>query len=130
MIDKDKLPILLADDDSNARALLASILKSCGYHRFEHAADGQQAFELLRREVDQIGLAFLDIDMPGYSGIEVMQLAKSVRPGCACVIVSAHSMVDNVLAALKAGACGFVVKPYSASRIVDVLAKFEREATA
>jgi two-component system chemotaxis response regulator CheY len=61
--------------------------------------------------------------MPGYSGLEVLTLAQVSQPHCRGVLVTANSAVDNVLAGLRAGAGGFIVKPYSMNKIYDVLAK-------
>jgi DNA-binding NtrC family response regulator len=127
MIDKNRVTVLIADDETSMRNLLAAVLKSCGYTNFIHAADGQQAMECLRAADKSLRLAFLDIDMPGFSGLEVLQLARETRPSCAYVIVSAHSAIDNVISAMNRGAAGFVVKPYTPQKIADVLAKFERE---
>ena len=128
MADKNRITVLVADDEANMRNLLASVLKSCGYVHFVHAADGQQAIEALRTGDASLRLAFLDIDMPGFNGLEVLELARQTRPDCACVMVSAHSGIDNVISALNCGAIGFVVKPYTPQKIADVLAKFERAA--
>jgi CheY-like chemotaxis protein len=116
------LRILVADDDTGARNLLVSILREEGYRDIVQAADGQRALALLR-EPAPFGLAFLDIDMPGYSGLEVMELAKACQPDCRWVVVSANSAVENVLAGLRAGAGGFVVKPFSMNKIFDALAR-------
>jgi CheY-like chemotaxis protein len=116
------LRILVADDDPNARNLLVSILREAGYREIVHAADGQRALALLR-EPAPFALAFLDIDMPGYSGLEVLELARERQPDCRWIVVSANSALDNVLAGLRAGANGFVVKPYSMNKIFDVLAR-------
>lgn len=128
MVDKNRVTVLIADDETNMRNLLAAVLKSCGYTNFIHAADGQQAMECLRTADKSLRLAFLDIDMPGFTGLEVLQLARETWPGCAYVIVTAHSAIDNVISAMNRGAAGFVVKPYTPQKIADVLAKFEREA--
>jgi two-component system, chemotaxis family, chemotaxis protein CheY len=129
MIDKNRITVLIADDESTMRNLLAAVLKSCGYSNLIQAADGQQAMDHLRTADESLRLAFLDIDMPGFSGLEVLELARQARPGCAYVIVSAHSAIDNVISAMNRGAAGFVVKPYTPQKIADVLAKFEREAS-
>lgn len=129
MADKDRIAVLIADDEAPMRNLLASVLKNCGYSNFIHAADGQQAMECLRTAGQSLRLAFLDIDMPGFSGLEVLQLARETRPACAYVIVSGHSGIDNVISAMNRGAAGFIVKPYTSQKIADVLAKFEREAS-
>ncbi|MCG2584751.1 response regulator [Massilia sp. TS11] len=119
--------VLVADDEGTMRNLLSSMLRSCEYGDIRFANDGQSALDQLVSETDQIDLAFLDIDMPGYSGIEVMTLALQRRPNLFVVIVSGFSAVENVMAALNAGARGFIVKPYNTKKIQDVLTKFERE---
>lgn len=128
MVDKNRITVLIADDETPMRNLLAAVLKSCGYSNFVHAANGQQAMECLCTADQSLRLAFLDIDMPGFSGLEVLQLAREAWPDCAYVIVSGHSAIDNVISAMNRGAAGFVVKPYTPQKIADILAKFEREA--
>lgn len=124
---KAKVEILIADDEGEMRNLLASILRSCGYTNIEHACDGVQAGAILERAAPAVRLAFLDIHMPGQSGIDVLVRAQGSRPECFCVMVSGKSAIENVLGALEKGARGFVVKPYTMKKITDVLDKFERE---
>ncbi|HEX8478894.1 MAG TPA: response regulator [Telluria sp.] len=124
MTGMNKVPVLIADDEPLMRQLLASILCSMGYANITHAADGPQALKAISE--DGIAIAFLDIDMPGFTGLEVLEMAKNKRPDCFLVIVSAHSGLDNVLAALNSGARGFIVKPYNAQKIHDVLLKFSK----
>jgi DNA-binding NtrC family response regulator len=114
--------ILVADDDPHARNLLGSILREAGYRDIVHAGDGQRALALLR-EPAPFTVAFLDIDMPGFSGLEVLEMAKPSQPACSWVLVSGNSAVENVLAGLRAGAGGFIVKPYSMKQIFDVLTR-------
>lgn len=118
-------PVLIADDEPLMRQLLASVLKSFGYLNIDFAGEGARAVEQLKDGPAQI--AFLDIDMPGFTGLEVMQIVRNMRPDCACVIVSAHSALENVMAALNGGAKGFIVKPYNALKIHDVLDKIALE---
>jgi YesN/AraC family two-component response regulator len=118
----NEVPVLLADDEPLMRQLLASILRSMGYNNITHVTDGPQALAAIKG--GRVRIAFLDIDMPGYTGLEVMALAKATHPDCFFVIVSAHSAVENVLGALNGGARGFIVKPFNAQKIHDVLLKF------
>jgi len=122
--------ILIADDDALMRGLLASILRQSGYQRIAQASDGSNALNLLRAPDSSFDLAFLDIAMPGLTGIQVMVDARALRPELFCVIVSAHSAMENVLAALNAGARGFVVKPFNTGKIMDIMKKYESEAAA
>lgn len=125
--DKDKITVLIADDEVEMRNLLASIVRSCGYSRIVVAADGARAMEIIEQPAANVGLAFLDINMPGMNGIEVLVEARRKRPQCAYVMVSGMSAVDNVMTSLKAGAIGFIVKPYTTKKIFDILTKFEKE---
>ena len=122
MASLNNVTVLIADDEPLMRQLLASILRSMGYANILHASDGPQAVAAIND--DGVQIAFLDIDMPGFTGIEVLEIAKSTRPDCFFVVVSSHSGLDNVLAALNGGARGFIVKPYNAQKIHDVLLKF------
>lgn len=124
---KARVDILIADDEAEMRDLLASILRSCGYSNIEFAADGVQASAALERAAPALRLAFLDIHMPGRSGIEVLVRAQTREPACFCVMVSGTSAMESILSALEKGARGFVVKPYNIKKITDVLDKFERE---
>lgn len=127
---KENVVILVADDESDMRTILASVLRSLEYSNIRYAPDGLEALRVLEQKSTPIHIAFLDISMPGITGIEVLKQAKQVCPGCFCVIVSAHSDMDNVKAALGAGAKGFIVKPYNTKKIFDILTKFEKEAGA
>jgi YesN/AraC family two-component response regulator len=124
---KNKVEILIADDESDMRTILASVLRSLDYPNIRYASDGVEALKTLEQTTPLTHVAFLDINMPGLSGIEVTQKAKVLRPDCFCVIISAHSDIKNVQAALGAGAKGFIVKPYNTKKILDVLLKFEKE---
>lgn len=109
------------------RELLAQILRSHGHQQIRFAEDGQRAIDLLGAQRANIALAFIDLNMPGFNGIEVLTLARTLLPDCYCVVVSGHSDLSNVTAAIGAGARGFIVKPYSVKKISDMLARFERE---
>jgi YesN/AraC family two-component response regulator len=124
---KENVVILVADDEGDMRTILASVLRSLEYSNIRYASDGEEALRLIEQKTAPIHIAFLDISMPRMTGIEVLKKAKQLCPSCFCVIVSAHSDMDNVKAALGAGAKGFIVKPYNTKKIFDILTKFEKE---
>lgn len=121
--------VLIADDEPAMRTLLASVLRGHGYRQFHLAADGQQAIDVLGRDDNPIDLAFVDLNMPGFGGLEVIALARTLRPRCYCVVVSGNSELSNVMAAIQAGARGFIVKPYTANKISDILDKYRRDVS-
>lgn len=125
-MNKDSVEILIADDEQELRATLSSVLRSYGYSFVHHATNGADAVQLIEKGTPEIHLAFLDISMPVMNGIEVAKKIQKIKPNCFCVIVSGYSDIENVKSALSAGAKGFVVKPFTTQKIIDVLTKFEQ----
>lgn len=121
-------PVVIADDDPLMRDLLASLLRGHGYTYIAFANDGAQAAQLLQTAAYQDALVFLDIHMPGIDGLAVLAGARAHGSRAFVVMVSADSALDKVMAALGGGASGFVIKPYTVHRILDMVAKFERES--
>lgn len=115
--------VLIVEDMSEMRLLLGMILKELGYRDIAYAATGPEAEKLGDKRSFQ--LAFLDIELPGLSGIDLVKQLRNKQPGCFFVMVSAHSEPENVKAALAAGAHGFIVKPYRARQIAEALETYE-----
>lgn len=119
-------PVIIADDEPLMREVLASALRAFGYHAIAFAVDGRQAAQLLELPEYRSALVFLDIHMPKMDGMAVLEHARSVGNHAFMVMVSADSSLDRVLAALSGGAKGFVIKPYTTQKILDITNKFER----
>jgi two-component system, chemotaxis family, chemotaxis protein CheY len=118
----DARRVLLADDSRAGRDLLASMLRQVCVAELLEAGDGHEAMLALRAQPFQ--LVFLDIEMPGMDGLEVLRQVSALQPAPYVVVVTAHASAVNVKQALELGARGFVVKPYSAQRILDVLRRY------
>ena len=116
--------ILVVDDKNDSRQLLMRMLRMATHALVLEARDGDQAVtEFLAHKPC---LTFLDIDMPGTNGLAALGAIRAVSPEASIVMVSGTSSASNVKEALALGAAGFVVKPYSAGRILAVLQKFEK----
>lgn len=102
MSDKTPTRILIADDETDMRDLLTAILRRCGYANIIHASDGLKAIDVI--SANEIDIAFLDIDMPGMTGIDVLKTLNSANTRCFSIIVSGHSALEHVNDALGAGA--------------------------
>jgi DNA-binding NarL/FixJ family response regulator len=79
------------------------------------AGDGRQAADLaatLRPDI-----AFLDVDMPGCDGIEATALIAKCAPATRVVILTMHVEPDFVARALRAGACGYLLKTSSPAEL-------------
>ena len=102
--------VLVADDESSIRFVLRQALESEGHEVLE-VSDGNEALEkLLPGDFD---LAFLDIRMPGYTGIEVLTQLKAAGCETAAVIITAQSSMDNAIEAMRLGALDYLAKPFS-----------------
>lgn len=118
-----RLRILIADDIALMRELLVGLLRRHGDHEIATARDGQIALELCSRAGMQFDVAFLDQNMPGFKGTELLALIKAQQPRCVTAIVTADSDRETVRSAIEAGVHGFLVKPYSMHQVEAVLAQ-------
>lgn len=101
--------VVLADDHAVVRAGTRQFLELSGEIQVvAEAADGLQARELIARHLPDV--AVLDIQMPGASGIEVARWVRANHPEVGVLILTAYDDDPYVLAALQAGARGYVLK--------------------
>jgi two-component system nitrogen regulation response regulator GlnG len=101
--------VLVADDEASIRFVLRETLKDAGYE-VVCVEDGNAAFEALASGGYQI--AFLDIRMPGPSGLELIDRVRAVGVDTAIVIMTAQNTLDNAVEAMKRGALDYLVKPF------------------
>jgi two-component system cell cycle sensor histidine kinase/response regulator CckA len=105
--------ILLVEDETVVRHLVAEILENSGYTVMQ-AGDGPSALELLRRHPANLDLLVTDVVMPGMSGPEVAQAVTSMRPGTQVLYTSGYT--DSAIGhhgVLEPG-IAFLQKPFSA----------------
>jgi len=119
-----KLSVLVADDQLVMRDLLTALLRNLKIHKIDSAADGTQAIDQFRKT--QHDIVFLDIDMPETDGLGALKKMIEIKPDAFIVMVSGNSSIDNVKAALQLGSKGFIVKPYSTSKINDMINKHRK----
>ncbi len=106
--------ILIADDEPSIRFVLQEVLEGLG-HRVTAVEDGDQALRELSR--DPFDLAFLDIRMPGLTGIEVLQQSRTSGNDVAIVIITAQNLLENAVESMKAGALDYLVKPFALAEV-------------
>lgn len=116
--------VLIVDDNEIMRSLLRAILRSEPYEVVGEARDGASALEAVERLTPDIML--LDVVMPEIDGIEVLRTTRRDYPDTAVIMVTGNASAENVQEALKAGAAGFVVKPFNAAKVVDALTRVRR----
>lgn len=109
--------ILIADDDSVSRRLLATTLQRMGYEVTEAAA-GPEAWEVLQSE-GAPRLAIIDWMMPGMDGIEICRKLRTLTdsPYVYTLLLSARERTEDVVEGLGAGADDYLSKPFNASEL-------------
>jgi two-component system chemotaxis response regulator CheY len=91
-----------------------------GYEVVE-ASTGAEAVSIFKRESPDAVL--LDITMPDMDGLTALKEIRSVNPNARVAMVTAMGQQSIVMEALKAGASDFVVKPFSAERVLNAVEK-------
>lgn len=119
---KNPVPrILLVDDAAFMRMRCAKLLGEMGYEIGE-AENGQEA--VAKYAAEKPDLVLMDITMPVMDGITATREIKSIDPAAKIVMVSALGQQTMVIEAIKAGARDFVVKPFEADKIRDMVKRF------
>ncbi|MDP6978236.1 MAG: sigma-54 dependent transcriptional regulator [Myxococcota bacterium] len=105
-----KARILVADDESSIRFVLREALEAEG-HDVDEVEDGDRALEAL--SAGTYDIAFLDIRMPGQTGLELLDHLRATGSDTAAVVITAESTMENAVEAMKRGALDYLVKPFS-----------------
>lgn len=116
--------VMVVDDTHDSRQLLVGMLRRFTRAEVVEAVDGEQALSLFisRRPC----VTFLDIDMPEKDGISTLGEIRKVQSDAFVAMVTGMCSATHVNESLAKGASGFVVKPYSARRIIDCLMRYEQ----
>jgi two-component system nitrogen regulation response regulator NtrX len=124
---KNKLKILIIDDESPIREVLSESLRDDGYEVMA-APDGISGLAVLKTFSPDI--CFLDIWMPKMDGLEVLTQAVPLFPGTSFVMISGHGTIETAVKATKIGAWDFIEKPLSLDKVsiaIDHIVKLKEE---
>lgn len=111
--------VLIADDSPFMRAMLQGIVENTGFEVVAQAANGDEAVEAHLRHHPTVTI--LDVTMPGSDGVDAARRIVAADPQAVVVMACALGQKEEVLAAIKAGARDFVIKPFEADRVEAVL---------
>lgn len=109
------MKILIVDDEKDVELLFRQKLRKevrSGILELEFAFSGKEALELLRsQQPPEVMYIFSDINMPGMTGLELLDQIKSEFPEIKVTMISAYGDSENYDRAINSGAKGFFVKP-------------------
>jgi len=116
----DIMRVLVADDEASIRFVLQEVLEGLG-HEVTAVEDGDAAARELAS--DLYDMAFLDIRMPGMTGLEVLQQHRAAGGDVAVVIITAQNLLENAVESMKTGALDYLVKPFALAEVQGLAEK-------
>ena len=119
----NELNVWVVDDDQSVRWVLEKALRQAGmaptsFERAEHV------LEAIRHSTPDVMIT--DVRMPGMSGIALLERLNDAKPDLPIIVVTAHSDLQNAVAAYKGGAFEYLPKPFDIDEAVELVQKAAR----
>ena len=110
--------VIVIDDDASVRRSLCTMLERAGYEVSLY--DCADAF-LANPVVPRPSVILLDMRMPGTTGVGLQSQLKTLAQNVPVIFVSGDSRPEEIIAAMKQGAVDFLLKPFTAQAMMDVI---------
>lgn len=117
---KDRIRILLIEDEELSRESLTRLLKNAGY-AVDGAESGEKAMQLLA--VDSYDIIVSDLFLPDSNGIEILKKVKGTFPETEVILITGHASAETAVKAMKEGASDYITKPLNFEELQIILAK-------
>lgn len=116
------MKVLIVDDSGTMRHMERLTLKAIGIADVQEAGDGAEALKAL--DQGDIDLVLMDWNMPNLSGLETLKRirANPALRGIPVVMVTSEADRGHVMQAIRAGASGYILKPFSSKKLKAKLA--------
>jgi two-component system response regulator PilR (NtrC family) len=116
------LTVLVVDDEPSIRQMLQIALRREGY-QVVTVAGFRAASEAIVASASPFPVVLTDLSMPDGSGFDVLSAAKQREASTEVILITAHSTVENAIAAMRGGAYDFVTKPFQPSEVTALVLK-------
>lgn len=113
--------VLIADDDEFFRELLKGLLLFTGLDVVSEVSTGQEA--LIEFLAYHPKILFLDINMPGINGLDVLSEIRSISPSTIIFVISGETTRENMLKAISGKVNAIIAKPFTFSRVIEEIKK-------
>jgi two-component system chemotaxis response regulator CheY len=113
--------ILVVDDSSTTRSLIASQLSECGDYEIQEAATGFEALKML--PAGKVDLIITDINMPDINGLELISFVREnpIYRDIPTVIISTEDSEEDRKRGMELGAEEYIVKPFTAGELREAV---------
>lgn len=117
------ISVWVVDDDQSVRWVLEKALRQAGMQAksFERA---EHALEAIQHGSPDVMIT--DVRMPGISGIALLERLSDAKPELPIIVITAHSDLENAVAAYKGGAFEYLPKPFDIDEAVELVHKAAR----
>ena len=121
---KTPLNVWVVDDDQSVRWVLEKALRQAdmdarSFERAEHLLDA------IEHETPDVLIT--DVRMPGMSGIDLLERLRDTSPGLPIIVITAHSDLENAVAAYKGGAFEYLPKPFDIDEAIELVTRAARQ---
>lgn len=119
-----RLSALIVDDEAELRKTVISILRGSipGFEfDIEEASNGQEAVQKFKS--GDWDLVLMDVRMPELTGLEALKLIKAHDPKTFVVLMTAHSNIQDAIAAIREGAYDYMEKPVQPQRLIELVTR-------
>jgi DNA-binding NarL/FixJ family response regulator len=114
---RDALRVLIVDDHDLFRTGLRNLLEEQGLDVVGEAAAGAEAIRIVRERAPDV--VVMDLNMPGMTGVEATRQISSVAPLTRVVVLTISDQDADVMDAILAGACGYLLKDSSIQQLIE-----------
>ena len=110
--------VLVVEDSPELREFCVEVLSQAGYDAIG-AGSGSEAERVLRTM--PVSVVVTDLKVPRGGGLGVLKLAKNADPSTPVILITGYPAVDTAVAAMKAGATDYLIKPFSFEQLVSAV---------
>jgi DNA-binding NtrC family response regulator len=118
------LTLLVVDDDTSIRRIFTDLIRGREGVAVREAGDAEQALSALRDQAFDV--AFVDVRMPGTTGMDLLERLRKERPALEVVMMTAHGTIESAVQAMKLGASDYLSKPFRLEQVSLILERLGR----
>ncbi len=119
--------VLIVEDDPSLREALSDTLEMAGYS-VAAAMDGHAALDVLENQ--SVDLIVSDVQMPKMDGVVLLKQLRNRLPNVPFILMTAYGTVQKAVDAMRSGATDYLLKPFDANNLVEMIARYLPEPRA